>query len=125
VAFNIDQLVIFAARSGNLPLLQERLAAGGNVNHIDLRFGSALAAAAGNANLPVVEWLLQHGADPNLEHPDGNGPLVVALHHHAPEIVECLLKAGARLGKKSRPHWAKLLEQCLIELGDRRRDRSG
>ena len=54
MAFNIDQLVIFAARSGNLPLLQERLAAGGNVNHIDPCFGSALAAAVRKQNLPVV-----------------------------------------------------------------------
>lgn len=103
MAFNIDQLVIFAARSGNLPLLQERLAAGGNVNHVDPRFGSALAAAVGYANLPVVEWLLQHGADPNLEDPYGNGPLVVALHHHAPRSSNASSTVGLASGR-SRVH---------------------
>jgi hypothetical protein len=125
VAFNIHQLVIFAARSGNVPLLLERLAAGGNLNHVDPHFGSALAAAAMRGHLSMVEWLLQHGADPNLEHGDCVGPLEIALRHPEAEIVECLLKAGARLRRKSRPDYAKRLERCLIELAEKRQRESG
>jgi ankyrin repeat protein len=87
VAFNIHQLAIFAARSDNVPLLLERLAAGGNLNHVNPHLGSALAAAAMKGNLSMVEWLLQHGADPNLAHGDFVGPLEIALRHTEAGIV--------------------------------------
>jgi hypothetical protein len=69
--FTIDQLVVFAARSGNLPLLQERVAAGGNVNHVDATHGSALCAAIRAHSLRVVQWLLENGADANVGYEPG------------------------------------------------------
>lgn len=113
MAFTKDQLVIFAARSGNLALLRERVSAGGDVNYFDSDHGSALTAAIRAMNLPTVEWLIANGADVNAEYRDGIGPLEIALHHPVPEIVDLLLQAGARLGRKARPYYAQRLTECL------------
>ena len=86
-----DQLVIFAARSGNVAALRERVAA--------------------------VEWLLANGADVNAQYGDQIGPLEVALYHPNPEVVGLLLRAGARLRKKVRPYYAARLKNCLRILG--------
>jgi ankyrin repeat protein len=125
MVFTTDQLVIFAARSGNLSLLQERVAAGGSVNYIDPRHGAALVEAVRTRNKDVVQWLLENGADPNLELRPEIGPLEIALHHPVPEIVECLLNFGARLRRKARPHYARRLDQCLKEKGKLRKNGAG
>ena len=113
MAFTKDQLVIFAARSGNLALLRERVSAGGDVNYFDSHHGSALMAAIRAVNLPTVEWLIANGADVNAEYRDGIGPLEIALYHPVPEIVGLLLQAGARVRKKARPYYAQRLTKCL------------
>ena len=124
MAFSKHQLVIFAARSGNIPLLRERVNAGGDVNHRDPSHGSALTAAIRAGKLDVVEWLLDNGADVNADYGDQIGPLEVALRHPEPEMVGLLLRAGARLRKKVRPHYAARLEECLRVLGRVRSSRS-
>jgi hypothetical protein len=42
MAFTKDQLVIFAARSGNIETLRKRVQAGGDVNHFDAAYGAPL-----------------------------------------------------------------------------------
>lgn len=108
-----DQLVIFAARSGNLALLRQRVSAGGNVNHLDPVHGAPLLAAIRAVKLPAVEWLIENGADVNTEYGDGVGPLEIALHSPVPEIVGVLLRAGARLRRKTRRYYAERLTKCL------------
>lgn len=124
MAFTKDQLVIFAARSGNLASLRERVSAGSNVNHLDPVHGAPLMAAIRAVNVPAVEWLIAHGADVNHEYGDNIGPLEIALHNPVPEVVGLLLQAGARLRKKARRYYAKRLTECLKLLARRKPGRS-
>ncbi len=55
--FTKHQLVVFAARSGNIAKLSERVSAGGHVNHVDPRYGSPLIAAIHAGRLSAIEWL--------------------------------------------------------------------
>ena len=113
MSFTTDQLIIFAARAGDLDLLKERVEAGGDVNHQDPGHGSALGAAIRKGNLDVLDWLLSNEADPNAEYHDGIGPLEVALRHPVPEVVYRLVCAGAKLRKKTRPQYRERLEECI------------
>lgn len=112
-----DQLVIFAARSGNTALLEERLEAGGNLNVIDAQHGCALVAAIVGGHLEAVRLLCDRGADPNLVLGDSWGPLETALRDPDPSIVYVLVCGGAVLQHKARPHYARRLEQCLKQVG--------
>ncbi len=73
----IDQRVVFAARSGNMPVLKARVRAGGDINYVDPQHGSALVVAITHDHVDVVEWLIGTGADVNAEYHYGVGPLEV------------------------------------------------
>ncbi len=113
MSITLDQKVIFAARSGNLDLLKERVALGGSVNVYDPKHGSALIEAIRHDHKDITSFLIEKGADVNYEHHDGIGPLEVALRHPKPEIVKLLAWSGAKLKKKSREYYGERLEQCL------------
>jgi hypothetical protein len=117
MSFTKHQLVVFAARSSNIAKLRERVNAGGDVNRVDPRYGSRLIAAIHARRLSAIEWLLDNGADVNPEYGEQIGPLEVALRHPDPEVIGLLLRAGARLRKKVRRHYAAQLEECLKALG--------
>ena len=116
MSFTIDQLVIFAARSGNLQLLKERVKAGGGINYNDSSHGSALTAAIIAGHIEVLDWLIANGVDVNVQYHDGIGPLEVALRSPEPTVVYRLACAGAKLRKKTRPYYRERLEQCLAEV---------
>jgi len=122
MSFTIDQLVIFAARSGNLPLLQERVKAGGNINYIDSYHGSALSVTIIQGHLEVLEWLIANGVDVNVEYHDGIGPLEIALRSPKTPVVYRLACAGAKLRKKTRPYYRERLEKCLSEVSRASKD---
>ena len=113
MSFAIDQLVIFAVRAGNVALLKERVEAGGDINYQDTEHGSALTAAIRKGNLDVLDWLLSSGADVHVEYHDGIGPLEVALRNPVPDVVYRLVCAGAKLKRKTRPHYRERLEACI------------
>ena len=109
-----DELLIFAARSGNDRLVRERIAAGADVNHLSARHGSALLEAIRCGHARVVHTLLEHGADPARAVWDGHGPLEFALRYGHDEITLALLQAQARLQPHSRDIFQTLLSECLI-----------
>ncbi|WP_370979711.1 ankyrin repeat domain-containing protein [Agaribacterium sp. ZY112] len=113
MSFSIDQQVIFAARSGNLELLQERVEAGGNINHQDPSHGSAITVAINSNNLEVLDWLIAQGADLNQENSHGITPLDQALRFPNTQVVRLLAYNGAKLGKTVRSHYKARLEECL------------
>jgi ankyrin repeat protein len=113
MSFSLDQKVIFAARSQNMQLLQERHIAGGNLNYFDLTHGSAISSAINNHDETILRYLIVNGANVNAEYPTGVTPLELALHHSSNNIVRMLCEAGAKLTKKSRPHWKEKLETIL------------
>lgn len=58
--------MLFAVRAGALQAVQELVTAGANVNETLSDGQSALVVAAANAHWQVADYLLDHGADPNL-----------------------------------------------------------
>jgi ankyrin repeat protein len=56
---------------------------------------SALAAAARQGHAPIVEYLLQHGANVNARNIFGNTPLMSAAQCKNETVVRLLLQAGA------------------------------
>ena len=114
MSITLDQKVIFAARSGNLELLKERILLGGSVYLNDPKHGSALIAAIGsNRHKEIISCLIENGADVNYEHHHGIGPLEVALSHPNPEIIKLLAWSGAKLKKKTREYYHQRLEESL------------
>ena len=111
--FTLNQLVIFAARGGNLDLLKERVESGGDINYFDSNYGSALTAAIGNGNICIIDYLIENGANLNAENAHGIVPLEMALHHASDDIVRKLAMSGAKLNSRSRPHWRERLVACL------------
>jgi ankyrin repeat protein len=70
---------------------------GANVNQTsDLGWTALFQASAGD-NVPLVKFLLDHGADPNIEDEAGDSPLTRALVRGNMEVIEMLVRKGARI----------------------------
>jgi ankyrin repeat protein len=111
--FSAHQLLIFAARAGNLELMRERIAAGADVSYQDEQHGSALLVAVASHQASAVELLLSHGSDILMSDSHGQGALEYALRSHDDAIVSVLLRAGARLQPHSLPRFRDMLAQHL------------
>lgn len=94
---NIDtKSLALAGGQGSIPLLERMVGLGGNVNEVsESEFHrTALCEAAKAGDGDVVNWLLDHGADPNLSIPH-NSTLNCAVRGLHPLIVEILIELGA------------------------------
>lgn len=87
---------------GHFESIKQKLAA--HPEWIQQRFGrgrTLLHDAAESGNLPAVEYLLAHGADPNAAETGGHTPLYRVANGcnapTAPAIVRALVRAGARV----------------------------
>ena len=115
--FTIHQLLIFAARSGNLDVMRERIAAGADVSCFDEQHGSALFVAIAGHHLSAVELLLTHGADVHLADTHGQGALEHSLRFQDDSITAALLGSGARLKPHALPHFREALTEHLRRRG--------
>ena len=85
-----------AAGRGKYEIVEEKLAAGANVNEPDTFFGeTALHRAAKAGDLKMVQILLGHGAKVDLTDQYGETPLHFAIRGRNPEVIRTLLKHGA------------------------------
>jgi len=96
-ATGMDALAI-AVHHGHNPLVSFLVRNGAPVNSAGVHGITPLMRAALKGDLAVVEYLLRHGADPQLADKGGR----VATAHYAmqggnPAVVERLVKAGGRL----------------------------
>ncbi len=74
---------------------------------------------APDANLRMVERLLQAGADPGASGPDGRLPLVEAIFHYQFEIAELLIDSGVDLPAKVTGSGLELLlSSGIVSVGD-------
>jgi ankyrin repeat protein len=104
--------VVFLASAGCTDSPQQRLSAAvlrGDINtvasllddpHVDINWrhsasGSALGTAAAHGHMPIVQLLLQRGADPNVASDENMTPLHSAAYHGYAGIVHLLIDAGA------------------------------
>jgi ankyrin repeat protein len=58
---------------------------------------------------PVVQFLLDRGADANLLAPNGDSALEIALRQGSQQSIRLLLDKTAYVGNKQAEHWGKLL----------------
>lgn len=95
-----------AAWNGNLDLVKEFVANGVNLNAISSNRTTALISACRRQNEKVVEYLLEHGADPNItvtvvneEGYTDNWTALMAstCKGDKPNIAQLLIKKGARI----------------------------
>ena len=111
--FSIHQLLIFAARAGNVDLMRERIAAGADVSYYDQQHGSALFAAIAGHHRSAIELLLSNGADVQMADAYGHGPLECSLQLQDDNITSALLQSGARLKPHALPHFRDALTEHL------------
>mmetsp|Transcript_15298 Transcript_15298/g.30074 ORF Transcript_15298/g.30074 Transcript_15298/m.30074 type:complete len:227 (-) Transcript_15298:110-790(-) len=90
-------ILMLASYSGHAPLV-ERLTRGGRMPKIEDRDPhgvQALALAAHQGHIAVLNSLLKKGADANATSEDGETPLMLAAAQGHAEVVLALLAAGA------------------------------
>jgi ankyrin repeat protein len=115
--FNIHQLLIFAARAGNLELMSERIAAGADVSYQDEQHGSALFVAIASHHASAVDLLLSHGVDVHMTDSYAQGALEYALRFQDDAIASALLRSGASLQPHALPHFKDTLTEHLNRQG--------
>jgi len=77
------------------------LAARADVNQKNADEATALHAAVRRDSLPLVDVLMEHGAEVNLAGQYGATPLYCAAAHNFTEIMERLLEAKAHVDTQS------------------------
>lgn len=94
-----------AAISGELQLVKELVKSGEGANDIDKWGWTALMWSVYYGNIPVVKWLLEQGADPNIKSESSYGAylpgttaLILAASYGHHEAVDALLKKNAEAG---------------------------
>ncbi|MGB7925158.1 MAG: ankyrin repeat domain-containing protein [Pyrinomonadaceae bacterium] len=98
VVVSPSEPVVKAAMDDDLDALRKLLDAGANVNTVDENYGlTALAMAAGNGNLEMVQLLLWYGADVNAKGPRGNTALMNLSGRSTAEVARALINAGANV----------------------------
>ena len=99
----VDELYA-AAREGDIQLATVALQEGADVNAPGENGGdSPLTAAAGNGHLPMVEFLLKHGANPLLKDYDGHSAWAVAGDKTIKTVLRAAIdRALARQGSSRR-----------------------
>jgi ankyrin repeat protein len=92
-------LALSIQAGADLDLIHELLSRGADVNDRGQSEMSAINLASWRQRPDVVKLLLEHGANPNLQEPGGDTPLMESLRGPR-EIIEMLLAAGADLDVK-------------------------
>jgi ankyrin repeat protein len=75
---------------------------GANINGMqDEGYYSALMVAAHNENIEMVEFLINNGADTNIQNSMGNTALILSVQNGNIDIIRILLNAGADVNIKN------------------------
>ena len=90
---------MLAVKVSPLSVIKKLEAAGADIEHQNVKNGTALHYAAARGKVDVVEYLLSKGADPNAEAVDGTTPVAVAREFEKHKIVATLEKAGGKIPK--------------------------
>jgi ankyrin repeat protein len=94
-----EPLMVFAAQGGSIDAAELLLSRGAAASASDGTGRTPLHAAAAHGHLPMLRWLIAHGADVNALAFEGT-PLAGAVSCNRPEIVRELLAAGADPARK-------------------------
>ena len=84
-----------AVADGDVDAMDELHATGVDVDSINSCHDTALVVASRLGNMPIVHWLVHHGATINHSNLYGNTPLMIAAFRHHHDIMSVLLSKGA------------------------------
>jgi len=98
----MDEELIVAASTGNIPQVQSLIKQGANIETLAIDTWTPLTAAASAGCFEVVEILLTAKADINAPDGGGNTALFWAAFHGHVEVVSLLLEHGADTSKKAK-----------------------
>jgi ankyrin repeat protein len=91
----IAKIILESAEFGYLLLLDFLCSIGVNIHQASSTdFPTPLHAAIQGEQLPVVRWLIQHGADCNTRYSDGQTPLFHAVTESSLDVVRALVEEG-------------------------------
>nr|XP_020515218.1 ankyrin repeat and SOCS box protein 2-like [Labrus bergylta] len=83
-----------------------------SVNRRSAKNQTALLLAAGRGNVSCVDFLLNHGANPNIANTDQETPLFIACESPNRDVVHLLLRSGAQVNRCSVQGVSALQEAC-------------
>lgn len=88
-----------AATFGDMDTVKKMLASDASLVHAKIEWGfTALHGVAGEEQLEMAEFLLDHGADPNAKNEDGITPMHLAVY---PEMIELFVRRGGDIEIRS------------------------
>lgn len=97
--------LMMAAKKGDIEGVQQRLAAGDDLNLTDVRGETALYKACAASHIDVVKLLIKAKADVNIATKDGGEtPVVAAAEKGYDDIITLLIKAKAAINPKPQPY---------------------
>ena len=73
---------------------------------------SALILACDIGKPDIVDTLLSHGADPNLQNVWGDTPLITAVKHKREAVIRLLLRRGADIDEQDADGVTPLIQAC-------------
>lgn len=91
----LEEALMEAIDEGYPDSIRQVVAAGADVNHLELGEGTPLIAAARLGDVATARLLLARGAQVNKPAPGDGSPLIVAAAHGRLEMVALLIGAGA------------------------------
>ncbi len=103
----------WAARNGDVALVQSLIAGGCDVDAKDEHGGTPLSTAAAFGQMQVVEFLISKDADVNAKMSTGHTPLDVA---HSVDVAQLLIDAGAEIGRRALYVDAGWRDKGVVEL---------
>ena len=95
-----DISMLLAVAKGNIEAVKQHLAAGTNVNAIDVDGETPLHKAALMGHKEIAELLIAEGAGVNAKDEGGKTPLDWAIHFKHTEIADLLRKHGGKTGEE-------------------------
>ncbi len=113
----LDQELIAAAKTNNVPLVSQLIARGGNVNAKDAIQDSAFLYAGAEGFNEVLQLTLAAGADVASTNRYGGTALIPASEHGHVETVQILIAAGVPVNHVNNLGWTAMQEAILLNNG--------
>lgn len=98
---NLDR-GIKATKDGDLPGLQTSIKDGLSVNARDLSGNSLMAIALMNRQPKIAEYLLNHGADPDIQGTNGFTPLFLSIQTKEEDLALSMIKKSKNLNLRTK-----------------------
>lgn len=115
---NDTQRLLEAAKTGDLPAVQMLIATGIDLNAQDQKGQTALMLAILNGHLTVAKTLLYAHVNPNIVDHQGRSPLMIAATLHRTNMIQLLIKKGAKIQAEDHDGDTALDYANLSELRD-------